>query len=44
MKSIVKQNKSFNPLAPAASGKEDEKMTAEREMRDLIKTDVRRTC
>ena len=40
---MISKGKVFNPLAPP-SMQEDDKATTEREMRDLIKTDVRRTC
>jgi hypothetical protein len=42
LKAIIAKNKVFNPLAPPST-KTDTKATEEREMRDLIKTDVRRT-
>lgn len=39
---IAQSNKKFNPLAPPKVEKDD-KATAEREMKDLIKQDVSRT-
>ena len=39
---IAQQTKNFNPLAPIKADKDD-RATMEREMKDLIKTDVSRT-
>ena len=39
---MAKQQKNFNPLAPPKADKDD-KATAEKEMKDLIKQDVTRT-
>ena len=39
---IAQQKKNFNPLAPIKADKDD-KATAEKEMKDLIKQDVTRT-